>query len=127
MAGDTVQRALRPRRRIPVSKVSDFPDGAAIRLAPQTTGTADAIAVFNDGGRLYAINDTCTHAEGSLVDGWVADGEVECPLHGGSFCLGSGAALSLPATRNTVVHGVEIVDATVWLLPDDTPEPELEP
>jgi 3-phenylpropionate/trans-cinnamate dioxygenase ferredoxin component len=122
-----VERAQQSGRRIPVGKVSEFLDGAAVRLAPETTGAADAIAVFNDGGRLYAINDTCTHAQGSLVDGWVENGEVECPMHNATFCLGSGAALSLPATRNTVVHRVEIADATVWLLPGDSPEPVRDP
>jgi 3-phenylpropionate/trans-cinnamate dioxygenase ferredoxin subunit len=83
--------------------------------------------VFNDGGQIFAINDTCTHDEGSLADGWVEDGEVECPMHNATFCLRNGAALSLPAKRDTVVHGVEIADATVWLLPNDSTEPGLAP
>jgi len=118
-----VEPAQQPNRRIRVGKVSEFPDGAAVRLPRETTGTADAIALFSDGGQIYAINDSCTHAEGSLADGWVEDGEVECPMHNATFCLRTGAALSLPATRDTVVHAVQIADATVWLLLNDSAEP----
>jgi 3-phenylpropionate/trans-cinnamate dioxygenase ferredoxin subunit len=91
-------------------------DGGAVRLSAEETGTEDAVAVFNDDGRFYALNDTCTHAAASLSEGWVADGAVECPLHGGTFDLRTGAALSMPPTDDAVTHGVEVADGTVWLL-----------
>ena len=31
------------------------------------------IAVFNVDGDLYAIDDTCTHQDASLADGWIED------------------------------------------------------
>jgi 3-phenylpropionate/trans-cinnamate dioxygenase ferredoxin subunit len=73
--------------------------------------------VFRDGDGFFALDDTCTHGGASLADGWVAGGEVECPLHGGVFCLRTGAALGGPAVGDTVAHGVEIRDGQVWLLP----------
>lgn len=59
----------------------------------------ERIAVFRDGERFYAIGDRCSHAEASLSEGEVFDGEVECPRHGAVFDLATGAAKALPATR----------------------------
>lgn len=103
-------------RRVLVCEVADLADGEALRIPQEQTGLSDAVAVFNDSGRFYALNDTCTHAQASLADGWVEDDEVECPLHGGRFCLRTGEALGLPATRATMAHPVEIDDGRVWLV-----------
>ena len=43
------------------------------------------IAVFNVDGEIYAIDDTCSHAEASLSEGEVFDCLVECPLQGAAF------------------------------------------
>jgi 3-phenylpropionate/trans-cinnamate dioxygenase ferredoxin subunit len=56
-----------------------------------------AIAVFNVEGTLFAISDTCTHAEASLSEGRVDGQTVECPLHGACFDLRTGEALTPPA------------------------------
>ncbi len=56
-----------------------------------------AIAVFNVEGTLFAISDTCTHAEASLSEGRVDGETVECPLHGACFDLRTGEALTPPA------------------------------
>src|SRR3712207_7511553 len=34
-----------------------------------------------DDGEIFAIDDTCTHQDASLADGWLEGCEVECPLH----------------------------------------------
>jgi 3-phenylpropionate/trans-cinnamate dioxygenase ferredoxin subunit len=104
-------------RRVLVCRVADLADGGAVRVPREETGADDAIAVFNDGGRWHALNDTCTHAGASLSEGWVEDGQVECPLHQALFRLSDGAALGPPATRDTVAHDVEVDDGAVWLLP----------
>jgi 3-phenylpropionate/trans-cinnamate dioxygenase ferredoxin subunit len=103
-------------RRVPVCRVADVPDGGAVRVSRELTGTDDDIALFNDGGTFYALNDTCTHALASLAEGWAEYGEVECPLHSGRFDLRTGAAIGLPANRDTVAHRVEVVDGAVALL-----------
>jgi len=56
-----------------------------------------AVAVFNVEGTLFAISDTCTHAEASLSEGRVDGETVECPLHGACFDLRTGEALTPPA------------------------------
>ena len=55
------------------------------------------IAVFHtDDGELFAIDDTCTHQDASLADGWLEGDEIECPLHASRFSLRTGHAPTLP-------------------------------
>jgi len=111
-----VEQVQRAGRRIPVCRLGELADGQATRVGAEETGTGEAIAVFHDGDRFYALNDRCPHAEASLSQGWVDDGAVECPKHGSVFDLRTGAVLSMPATRDAVTHRVEVADGTVWLL-----------
>jgi 3-phenylpropionate/trans-cinnamate dioxygenase ferredoxin subunit len=113
--GGTVERTRPAGRHIFVCPAAELADGTAMRIRPAPG--ADEIAVFNDNGHYYALNDTCTHAAGSLADGWIENGVVECPLHGGAFDLGTGAALSPPVTEDATVHTVEVHDGVLWLLP----------
>jgi len=54
----------------------------------------------------HVVDDTCTHERCSLGDGWLEDGVVECPCHGATFDVRTGAALTLPATRPLRVYPV---------------------
>lgn len=103
-------------RRILLCQESDLADGDAFRLPADDAGTADDIAVFRDAGRYYALNDVCPHAQASLSEGWVEDGEVECPMHSARFDLETGEALSLPATEPATAYRVETRAGGVWLL-----------
>lgn len=104
---------------IRVCSASEVPDGGAVVVGRDVTGHDDDIAVFRDGEQLHALDDTCTHALASLAEGWVEDGAVECPLHSAQFCLRTGAALSLPATRGTRTHRVEVSGGEVLLHPGE--------
>ncbi len=48
------------------------------------------VAVFNMGGRLFALQDDCPHMGASLADGQIEDGRVRCHMHGWVFELESG-------------------------------------
>lgn len=103
---------------IPVATIRDIPDGEAIKINSSVTGTVDDIAVFNDGGEFFALDDTCSHEDASLSEGWIEDGVVECPLHAGKFCLKDGAVLSMPATANVACHRVVIAGDEIRVVPD---------
>ncbi len=66
---------------------------------------------------VYAIGDTCTHADFSLSEGEVYcdEREIECWKHGSTFSLTSGEPQSLPATKAVPVYRVEVVDGDVVL------------
>ncbi|OBJ37520.1 2Fe-2S ferredoxin [Mycolicibacterium mucogenicum] len=103
---------------IQVAALEDIPVGEGITIDRALTGTADDIAVLrDDDGSVWALNDTCTHADASLAQGWVEGGFVECPLHSSKFCLKTGAVQGMPATRDAVAHRIEVRDGNVYLYP----------
>lgn len=102
---------------IKVAAADEIPDGGATVVTGAANGTGEDITVFRCDGSFYALDDTCSHAQASLAEGWVEDSQVECPLHGAAFDLRTGEALCLPATRPVATHKVEVIDGQVWLYP----------
>ncbi|WP_089223526.1 bifunctional 3-phenylpropionate/cinnamic acid dioxygenase ferredoxin subunit [Actinacidiphila glaucinigra] len=94
---------------IPVCRLADLPRGEAFRLE-----TDPPVAVFHtEEGELYAIDDTCTHQDASLADGWLEGCEVECPLHASKFDLRTGAVDAPPARRPVRTHEVVVEDGVI--------------
>ena len=107
---------------IRVASLDDIPEGEGIAIDKSITGSADNIALLrDDDGTVWALDDTCTHEEASLAEGWVEGGYVECPLHSSKFCLKSGEVQGLPATRNTCPHRVNVRDGEIYLFPNEAP------
>jgi len=85
------------------------------------------IAVFHtDDGEVFAIDDTCTHQDASLADGWLEGCDIECPLHASRFNLRTGAVDAPPAKLPVRTHEVVIVDGMINVILDDAP-PNLPP
>ena len=78
---------------VKVGKLQDVPPGSA--KVYEVNGRA--VAVCNVDGDLYAIDDVCTHDEGSLYQGELEGFEIECPRHGARFDVRSGEVTALPA------------------------------
>ena len=74
-----------------------------------------AVAVFCIDNAVYAIADRCSHAEASLSEGDVFDGEIECPRHGASFDIQSGAALTLPATQPVRTYTTHVRNGDLYI------------
>jgi len=73
------------------------------------------IAVFNCKGEILAIEDRCSHDNGTLVEGEL-DQEtctVECPRHGSRFDLHTGKPLTLPAYLPVETFPVTIEDEMI--------------
>lgn len=67
-----------------------------------------SICVTRIGDEVFAIDDTCTHAEASLTEGDVSGFKIECWLHGAEFDLRTGEAITLPATTALATYPVTI-------------------
>lgn len=105
---------------IRVAAVGDVEPGEALLLDTDLTATDEPISLFrDDDGTYYALDDTCSHEDASLADGWVEDGEVECPLHATRFCLADGQPMCLPATKPVRTHRVEVRGDDVYLFPGE--------
>lgn len=96
-----------------IGALDDFVDGAARRV--EVGG--HRICIVRLGDDLYAIGDTCTHAEVSLSEGDVDAGErtVECWKHGSQFSLETGEPLSLPAVKPVPTYRIQAQDGRVVL------------
>jgi NAD(P)H-dependent nitrite reductase small subunit len=66
------------------------------------------IALFNLGGRFYALDDTCPHAGGPLSEGSIEGEDVECPWHGSRFNLETGEATAPPAAESVARYNVRV-------------------
>ena len=93
-----------------VGSVDDIPIGEAVRVVAEVP-----IAVFNVDGELFAIDDTCTHQDASLADGWVEGCAVECPLHAACFDLRTGIPSGPPARIPVRTHEVVVTDGNVYV------------
>lgn len=71
-------------------------------------------------GKVYAIDDLCTHDNGPLGEGELLEGtdggapEVECPRHGARFDLKTGKALCLPAVGAVCAYSVEVREGEIY-------------
>ena len=99
---------------IEIAPLTELPDGRGVRVEVE----GERVALFRLGGAVHAIGDRCSHAEASLAEGEVFDGEVECPRHGSAFDLSTGEPGSLPATTAVPVYPASVRDGVVYLTID---------
>ena len=71
--------------------------------------------VRTDDGTVYAVDDTCTHANVSLSEGELDGCHIECWLHGSRFDVRTGEPSGPPATVPLAVHTVKIEDDEVFV------------
>jgi 3-phenylpropionate/trans-cinnamate dioxygenase ferredoxin subunit len=90
--------------------VADLPEGEAIRIVAHVP-----ISVFHAGGEYFAVDDTCTHQDASLADGWVDGCFVECPLHAALFDLRTGLPTCLPAKNPLRTYPVVVADGVLYV------------
>jgi nitrite reductase/ring-hydroxylating ferredoxin subunit len=76
------------------------------------------LAVFQLDDGYYVTDDTCTHGEASLCDGFVEGDEIECPFHSGKFCIRDGQPTGFPATEPIRVYRTRVVDDQVCIAED---------
>lgn len=93
-----------------VCPVDQIPEGESVRIQAHVP-----IAVFHTDGEFFAIDDTCTHQDASLADGWLEGCFVECPLHAAMFDLRTGVPTCLPAKRSVTTYTVHVEDGIVYL------------
>jgi 3-phenylpropionate/trans-cinnamate dioxygenase ferredoxin component len=99
--------------KVSVCPTSELPPGA-MRLVEYE---GRKIGVFNCEGRLFAIEDRCSHDDGPLAEGEFdqATCTVECPRHGSLFDLSTGRPKTLPAFAPVQTFAAHAVDDTIVL------------
>lgn len=79
-------------RWVAVARTDELPPGAGRTVR---AGDRD-LAVWNDGGRFFAIDDGCPHQGASLGEGTLHNGRVICPWHSWIFELATGECRGVP-------------------------------
>jgi nitrite reductase/ring-hydroxylating ferredoxin subunit len=87
--------AIGPRRWTRALQETDLPDDSPAAVEAE----GRQIMLYRHRGRLYAIDNICSHAGGLLSRGPVADLTVTCPLHGSRFALADGCVRRGPASQ----------------------------
>jgi 3-phenylpropionate/trans-cinnamate dioxygenase ferredoxin subunit len=97
--------------RTPVAKLSEIPAGTMKIVTVDGKG----IALCNVEGKLYAIEDICTHDDGPLGEGTFDGREVECPRHGARFDVRTGAVTRAPAVVPVKTFPVKVEGDSVFV------------
>ena len=102
-----------PTRKVQLLDIEEIPEGKAKRVEIE----GSRIAVTRINGEIYAVGDMCTHANYALSEGPIDTEEltIECWKHGAQFCLKTGEAISLPATRPIMTYQLETIQTSVFI------------
>lgn len=87
-----------------ICSTSQLSDGEALRIEQGK----EPVALFKVDGEFFAIQDTCTHGNWSLADGYLDGDIVECALHMAQFCVRTGKVCAPPATVPAKVFPVRV-------------------
>jgi len=71
--------------------------------------------LFKVGGKVYCLDNSCTHVGGPLCQGTLHGTVVQCQLHGSRFDVRSGQVVSPPARQPVRSYPVTIEDGKVWI------------
>lgn len=85
----------------------DFPVG--VEVAGQKIG------LFLQGDDVHALEDVCPHAYALLSQGFVEDGQIECPLHAARFDIATGRCLTEIGQRDLKCYPVRVQDGRVMI------------
>jgi len=98
--------------RINLCKLSDVPLGEL--LAIRRDGCPSLVVAHSEIG-FSVLRDSCTHEDYPLSEGVIVGDLVECPLHGGQFCLRSGDAITPPVIDPVERYDHEVEDEQIWI------------
>ncbi|HEX7475179.1 MAG TPA: non-heme iron oxygenase ferredoxin subunit [Dehalococcoidales bacterium] len=95
-----------------IAATKDVPAGQMLGIEHQD----QSIVVANVDGKFYAIGNICTHMECMLSDGILTGEKVECPCHGSTFDVRTGAVLKGPADEPEPVFKLTIEGEQILLI-----------
>lgn len=93
----------------PVLTEAELAEG---ELRKVSVGEASAL-LTRDGGQVYALANTCSHAGGPLDEGELADGCVICPWHASTFRLTDGHIVRGPASIPQPAYQTRVRDGRI--------------
>lgn len=83
---------------------------------PVTVEGLPPLAVYEVDGSYFVTDNTCTHGRAELTDGLQEGATIECPFHGGTFDIITGAAKTFPCTSPLRTYPARLEDG--WIVTD---------
>ncbi len=96
---------------ITVAKLDEILPGKTLKV---NTEIGD-ILLANVEGKIYAVDDLCTHEDSSLALGCLKGELVSCTLHGSRFNVRTGEPMEEPATEALRRYPVNIQDNQIQI------------
>jgi len=93
--------------KIFVGKTTDITSGQMKKVSIDE----NEVVILNMDGNYFAIDDTCTHAGGSLSEGKLDDSRIICDWHGAQFDCKNGKLIKFPAKINDLRTYKIIIEA----------------
>lgn len=95
---------------VKICQASDVAEGKPV--AANAPGLPQ-LAVYQIGDEYFVTDNLCTHGNAMLSDGYQEGGIIECPFHGGSFDIRTGAPTAFPCQKAITTYRVEVHDGQI--------------
>ena len=90
----------------------DIPEGEVVIVQHKD----NSLAVSKINGEIAAIDNICSHDDGTLGEGKIVRGNIVCPRHGAAFDPKTGKALTLPAVKSVCAYKLYVENGEVYLI-----------
>jgi len=107
---------------IDVASLADLVPGSTLKI---NTPVGD-ILLANAEGKIYAVDDMCTHEDSSLSLGCLKGKLISCTLHGSRFSVCTGQPMEEPATKALRRYPVRIINDRIEICLDHIKEPGID-
>jgi nitrite reductase/ring-hydroxylating ferredoxin subunit len=95
--------------RVIIGMESEVPEGGAKCV----TANQRPYALFKVGGKLFCLDNHCTHLGGPLCQGTLRGSIIQCPWHGSRFDVTSGSVVGPPARTPVHSYPVSVEDGKI--------------
>jgi 3-phenylpropionate/trans-cinnamate dioxygenase ferredoxin subunit len=102
-----------PEDFIRVASLADISPGQMLKV----TVNDKQLLLANDNGRIFAVDEMCSHEDYSLYLGCIRDGKIKCSLHGSWFDLASGEPTAEPADEPICTYAVLVENDEILVNP----------
>ncbi len=72
------------------------------------------VALFKVTGKIFCLENRCTHLGGPLCKGRLDGSVVQCPWHGSRFDVRTGAVVGPPARVPVKAYSVTVEGGEIW-------------
>lgn len=97
--------------KIQLCRADKLEEGAPLAV---TLPSMPPLAVYRLGDSYFVTDNTCTHGNAMLTEGYQDGGIIECPFHGGTFDIQTGEAKTFPCQVALRTYPASVVEG--WIL-----------